>query len=243
MSVPNAPASTLTWEGLGSLFPEFPGSSRWLSLLERHAELIASARSRVRVTSVRDEDIVRRHYAESLEILRIAGELGWGGLICDVGSGGGYPGMVFAAVIPDTEVHLVEPLQKRARLLEWMAQELGMANVRVHAERAEEAGRGPLRDGCGLVTARAVAELRELLEYTAPLAAEGGLLAIPKGSALESELAASSGAMQALSIGEERRVAMRDEISEHVEVLSFRKRGVTPAAYPRRPGVPGKRPL
>ena len=243
MTVPNAPAPTLTWDGLIALFPEFPGAGRWLPLLEQHAELIASARSRVRVTSVREEDIVRRHYAESLETLRIATEVGWGGVICDVGSGGGYPGMVFAAVLPDTEVHMVEPLQKRAKLLQWMARELGMPNVRVHAERAEEAGHGPLRDSCGLVTARAVAELRELLEYTAPLAADGALLAIPKGSALERELAVAKGAMQALSVDLERRVAMRGEISAHVEVASFRKHGMTPAAYPRRPGVPGKRPL
>jgi len=124
-----------------------------------------------------------------------------------------------------------------------MAAALALEHVTVHPVRAEEAGRGPLRDAAHLVTARAVAELRELLEYTAPLAAPNGHLAFPKGSALDAELKAAANAMATLAVEPLGVEPMRPEISTTLRVVRFRKTGVTPAAYPRRPGVPGRRPL
>ncbi|MCC7362828.1 MAG: 16S rRNA (guanine(527)-N(7))-methyltransferase RsmG [Dehalococcoidia bacterium] len=231
------------WPDLPSQFPSFPRPERWLPLLQHHAELVEAAAGRVRVSAVLPEDAVRRQYAESLELLRIVREHTAGGPLADVGSGGGFPGLVIAAVEPDLEVHLVEPLQKRARLLEELAAAMDLPNVRVHAVRAEEAGRRELRDRCAVVTARAVAALRELLEYTAPLAAPGGQLAFPKGSALDEELAEAGGALAALGCEVVVRAAMRPEVSDTPSVLLVRKLGETPAAYPRRPGMPAKRPL
>lgn len=236
-------AGGMEWDALGGLFPEFDGAGRWLRLLRRHAALIAEAAPRVRVTAVPPGQMVRRQYAESLEMLRIALPYAPAGPIADVGSGGGFPGIVFAAVQGDRAVHLIEPLKKRAQLLAEMAQVLGLSNVSVHAVRAEDAGRGPLRDGCALVTARAVAELRELLEYTAPLAAAGGVVALAKGSGLGAELAAAETAQATLACTFLRGEPMRGEVSETVSVALFAKTGPTPAGYPRRAGVPGKRPL
>lgn len=229
----------LDWLDLPGLFPNFPDSGRWLPLLQSHAALIEEAATHTRVTSVEPGQVVQRHYAESLELLRIALESApEPETIVDVGSGGGYPGLVLAIIRPGSLVHLVEPLQKRARLLEELARELGLSNVRVHALRAEEAGRGPLRDSATLVTARAVAALRELLEYTAPLAATGGWLAFPKGSSHPEELAAAVAAMNELGCEHRETVPMRPEISSSVAVLTFEKSAPTPARYPRRPGMP-----
>jgi 16S rRNA (guanine527-N7)-methyltransferase len=242
----NAPAPelpALAWEALPGLFPSVPDAGRWLPLLQQHAALLEAASSRTRVTAVSPAVAVRRHYAESLEILRIAGAPGLTGPLADVGSGGGFPGLVAAIVLPGLEVHLVEPLRKRADLLAEAAVALGLSNVRVHNQRAEEAGRGPLRDACGTVTARAVAPLRELLEYTAPLAAPGGLLVLPKGSSVDEEVAASAHALEALGCGEPRVLRLRPEVSESVVVVLISRFGPTPAAYPRRPGMPAKRPL
>ncbi len=188
--------------------------------------------------------MVQRHYAESLELLRIAEEFGGrASIITDVGSGGGYPGLVIAILRPDSTVHLVEPLQKRARLLASIAAELGLENVNVHPIRAEEAGRGLLRDAAQFVTARAVAALPELLEYTAPLAATGATLAFPKGSALPEELAASANALRELSCEHRAIAPMRAEVNGAVTVLVLEKAGPTTDRYPRRPGIPAKRPL
>ncbi len=235
----------LQWDHLPELFPAFPSPERWLPLLARHLAIVESARERARSTSVRPEDAIRRNYAESLEILRIAEECNGSpfAAIADVGSGGGYPGIVIAVVRPDSTVHLIEPLQKRARLLQEMAESLGLDNVAVHPIRAEDAGHGPLRDSLALVTARALAELRELIEYTAPLAAPGALLALPKGSDLDTELRRAAHAISELALESIAIIPMRPEISETLRLSLFRKERPTLARYPRRAGLPAKRPL
>jgi 16S rRNA (guanine527-N7)-methyltransferase len=205
---------------------------------------VADAAPHTRVTSVTAANVVRRQYAESLEALRIARCFtSTTEPYADVGSGGGYPGLVVAIIQPATPVTLVEPLQKRARLLESMAAELGLANVRVLPDRAEDAGRGPLRERCALVTARAVAELRELLEYTVPLAGPGGWIVLPKGSGAEAEVEEAARAFDELNCAHRATVPMRPEVSDSGMVVVVEKLGPTPEKYPRRAGIPGKRPL
>jgi 16S rRNA (guanine527-N7)-methyltransferase len=235
----------MEWSELPGLFPGLPDAGRWLPLLERHATILKQAETHTRVTSVAPEDAVRRQYAESLEIWRIAVEATGAdpAQAVDVGSGGGFPGLVMACAAPRTNFVLVEPLQKRARLLEDAALLLGLENVQVLGERAEDAGRGPGRGSASLVTARAVANLSELLEYTAPFAAPGGSIASAKGSGWEAELRASERAQALLSTRFVRRVAMRPAISENVSVLLFEQEREVGPAYPRRAGIPHRRPL
>jgi 16S rRNA (guanine527-N7)-methyltransferase len=244
-NVPEPRSTNDAWIALPSLFPHLANPDQWLPALQAHARLLAAAEPRVRVTTVRSEHLVQRQYAESLELWRILVEAAAGppGLVADVGSGGGFPGLVMATVAPATRFVLIEPLRKRAGLLRAAAAELGLSNVEVLATRAEEAGRGDLRDSCPAVVARAVAPLAELLEYTAPLVAPGGLLLLPKGSGLERELEEAAPALQALACSVVKVRPMRPEVSQLVRVLVLRKDGPTPAAYPRRPGVPRKRPL
>lgn len=239
-------AMTPGWDALPGLFPGFEAPGRWLSILRRHADLLRAATPATRVTSVPFEEWPARHYAESLELLRLALVELAGCLpdsLIDVGSGGGFPGLVIAAVLPEVTISLIEPLRKRALLLETAASELALGNVRVFPLRAEEAGRGALRESASIVTARAVAALPELLEYAAPLSAPAGLLALPKGSALEGELAAAGPAMDALGLEFAGTVSMRPEVTQTLRVAFFKKAGATPARFPRRAGVAAKRPL
>jgi 16S rRNA (guanine527-N7)-methyltransferase len=233
----------IAWGQLPGLFPEFEDSDRWVPLLQRHLALVEAAAPIVRVTSVPRGEAVRRHYAECLELLRVASRDGLPSSVVDVGSGGGYPGLVIAAVLPDVPVTLVEPLKKRARLLVDMATALGLGSVEVLAERAEEAGRGPLRDAAELVTARAVAPLAELLEYTAPFARPGGRLVLAKGSGLVAELNAAAGALAELRCRLVSVTPARPSIASSLSFAVFEKLEATPERYPRRPGIPGKRPL
>ena len=230
----------LAWESLPELFPDLADPERWLPLLRRHARLLAD--SPVQTTTVKGDEAVARHYAESLEAYRLSGSPE-AGVVVDVGSGGGFPGLVIAAVAPEVEVHLVEARRKRADLLGEMAEALGLGNVSVYGERAEETGRGTLRERADLVIARAVAPLPELLEYTAPLAATGGTIAAVKGSKGEAELAEAGAALAALNCEHAGTEGMRGEVAGQMRVLLFRKVGATPARYPRRPGMPRKRPL
>lgn len=235
------------WDDLGRLFPGDAGIEAAVPLLRRHWELVRGASEAGRLTAVEDAEAVRRQYAESLEVLRLVEAVrdpaAPPAVYADVGPGGGWPGLVIACARPGWEVHLVEPLQKRARFLERAAAELGLARVRVYGERAEAAGRGPLRERCDVVTARAVAEVRVVLEYTAPLAAIGGLVALPKGSRLEEELAEAGVAMGRLGCELAGAPAMRAEVNAAVRVAMFRKTAPCPDAFPRRAGMPEKRPL
>ncbi len=234
----------MDWHELPGLFPGFPDHARWLPQLQRHAAMIEAAEPQVRVTSVPPTGRIRRHYAESLELARIACEyLAPPGLVVDVGSGGGYPGLVLAILWPGARFALIEPLRKRAALLEEMAGALGLTNVEVLAERAEEAGRGPLRDQADLVTARAVAGLSLLVEYCAPFARAGGLVALAKGSSLEQELAGASRALDELLCTVHGVEAIRPAINSRGGVVLLRKIGETPRRYPRRSGIAAKRPL
>jgi len=109
-------------------------------------------------------------------------------LACDLGSGGGLPGLVLAVdVWPGSRWVLLEGMTKRAELLAWAVEELGVAaRVSVLHARAEQVGRPgePLRGGCALVTARAFGAPPVTAEAAAPLLATGGSLVVsePPGS-------------------------------------------------------------
>jgi 16S rRNA (guanine527-N7)-methyltransferase len=112
-----------------------------------------------------------------------------GATVDDVGSGAGLPGIVLAIQRPDLQVALVEPLLRRTVFLEEAVQALGLSNVVVLRQRAEERARSrPSRD---VVTARAVAPLQRLAGWCLPLLKPGGVLLALKGSAADEELQAA----------------------------------------------------
>ena len=111
------------------------------------------------------------------------------GLVGDIGSGAGLPGIVLAIARPDVEFVLVEPMERR---VEWLVAEsarLGLDNVRVQRARAEDA---PFVERLDQVTARAVSALSKLIPITAPLARRGGELLFMKGARVADEVAAAS---------------------------------------------------
>lgn len=110
--------------------------------------------------------------------------------VLDVGSGGGFPGIVLAIVRPELEVHLLDSTQKKANFLEDAGKELDLPIV-VHRGRAEDLAKPPLADTFDVVTARAVAPLDRLISWTIPFLRVGGLLYAVKGERWEAELARS----------------------------------------------------
>ncbi|WP_322795890.1 RsmG family class I SAM-dependent methyltransferase, partial [Tepidiforma sp.] len=118
----------MEWGELAALFAGTAEGEGWLERLRRHWALTREHPEAGRLTAVEDEgEAVRRHYAESLELVRLAEEAGIpraGVRSADVGTGGGWPGLAVACVRPGWEVHLVEPLGKRAAFLSAAAAEL-----------------------------------------------------------------------------------------------------------------------
>ena len=110
------------------------------------------------------------------------------GAVADVGSGAGLPGVVLAIARPDVQFTLIEPMERRVAWLDEQVTALGLSNVTVVRGRAEEVS---LTGTFDMVTARAVSALRTLLPWTAPLARNGGELALLKGINAENEITAA----------------------------------------------------
>jgi 16S rRNA (guanine527-N7)-methyltransferase len=222
-----------------------------LATFERYFELIVEWNERAGITSISDPaEAQHRHFGESLALLqalRAAGVLPTGEpiRIADLGPGGGFPGIPMRIAEPALELVLVESNQKRADFLRLAVGVLDLDGVEVVAQRIEDAGRNPaLRASFDVVVARALAAMPVLVEYALPLLREGGVLAAPKGSRAIDERSEAGGAIEALG-----GVAL-DPLPLSVAtdappqtVLLVRRSGVLDERYPRRAGMPSKRPL
>jgi 16S rRNA (guanine527-N7)-methyltransferase len=115
------------------------------------------------------------------------------GLVGDVGSGAGLPGIVLAIARPDVSFVLIEPMERRIAWLNKQADELGLDNVTVLRARAEDAGGSVVLDQ---VTARAVSAFSKLIPLTVPLVKDGGELVFMKGANAENEVTAAAKAIR-----------------------------------------------
>jgi len=174
--------------------------------------------------------------------------------LIDVGSGAGFPGLVLAIALPEWEVTSIEATGKKARFQEEVIAELGLPNARVIHERAERVARDPAhRERYDVATARAVAPLATLAEITLPFVRIGGCVIAWKGRGAGDEAAASRAALEKLGGRLQAEVpyslsgfAERPETAaapSSLRLLALRKSKATPIRYPRRPGIPRKRPL
>lgn len=159
----------------------------------------------------------------------------------DLGSGAGIPGLVLGALWPHCSVVLVEASARRSDFLRWAVSEIGLGpRVRVDHERAEEAGRGELRGWADLVTARAFGRPAATAECGAPLLGLNGMLIVsdpPEPGEVETALRWPAEPLAGLGLAA--LGAHRSDFSYHV----LRLVSGCPERYPRRVGVPAKRPL
>jgi 16S rRNA (guanine527-N7)-methyltransferase len=163
--------------------------------------------------------------------------------IIDVGSGGGLPGLPLRLARPDLSLTLLEANQRKAAFLVQAAARLQLKDVEVVARRAEEAGHDPRhREAYDFALARALAAMPVLVELCLPFVAVGGRLLAMKTSAVE-EAASARGAIARLG-GELVAISPAASAARKLgEVVVIEKVRPTPAEFPRRPGVPGRRPL
>lgn len=207
-------------------------SSAQLRALERYIEITLSWRRRLNLTGVGTPEAAAEVLV--LDALACLAPLPHRGSIIDLGSGAGTPGVPIAVVCPELRVLLVEASRKKAGFLEVVLRELGLVNADVLHTRAETLGRDPAhRERYDAVTARAVAGLPVLVELALPLLRVGGVGVFPKEAEVAAEVGRASAALRVLGGAAEVRGRL----------AIVRKIAPTPAAYPRRPGVPARRPL
>ena len=198
--------------------------------LRRYCELLASAD--VSVTSIRGADELWRRHVE--DALTAADLVGTARTVVDVGSGGGSPGIPLALEL-DLAASLLEATRPKAAFLRRVVAEIGLAAEVVHA-RSEEYARGEGRDRFDLAVARALAPPPVALELCLPLVRTGGRLILWTGDVETAPLDAVAGALAA-EVADVHRV----DVARRLIVVA--KVGPTPARFPRRPGMAGKRPL
>jgi 16S rRNA (guanine527-N7)-methyltransferase len=146
------------------------------------------------LTGIRDRtELIERHLAESLALEPFVR----GPRACDVGSGAGLPGLPLAVVLPDIFFTLIESRRKRASFLRQARVALGLVNVEVLQQRAEDVTAGPF----DTVLARAVAPPADLLSITRPLIAQGGRLVLLTGEDKARELVARATGFTELAAG------------------------------------------
>ena len=168
--------------------------------------------------------------------------LGEADKVVDIGSGGGLPGLPLKIMLPGLGMTLVEADQAKAAFLVRACAALGLRDVEIMARRAEEVGQDPIyRENFDVAVARALAPMAVLVELCLPLVRVGGRLLAQK---TESEdLVGATRAIEALGGSLNSVVAAPSDARSAGTVVIVDKLRSTPPAYPRRAGVPARRPL
>lgn len=213
----------------------------------RFFQELVEANRRINLTTVIDwEEVQIRHFLDSLTVsLVLSPRVLSEGKIVDVGAGAGFPGVPLKIVFPDLGLCLVESTAKKGVFLSHLVGVLDLKGVEIHTGRAEELAHCPaLRETFDGVLSRAVAKARVLAELTIPFCKLGGVCVMQKQGRIEMELNEAKEALRTLggSLREIREVAVPGLLRPRLLVV-VEKVSSTPAKYPRRPGVPAKRPL
>ena len=204
---------------------------------------VADWNTKISLTSLtEDTDIIDKHFVDSLLLLRYE-PLRHGVRIADVGTGAGFPGLPIKICRPDVRLTLLESIGKKAGFLKHVVARLELENVAVVNCRAEVAARSDEhREMYDLVVARCVAQQSVLAEYCLPLVSVGGKFVSYKGSAAEAEITDAKVAVEKLG-GRFERLERDNTHVDRRSLIFVEKVHKTPDKYPRRPGVPRKKPL
>ena len=201
-------------------------------------DLLIDWNTRMNLTAITEpEEVVKKHFLDSLAALPYLED---GTKAADVGTGAGFPSIPLLIMRPDLSLTLVDSLQKRVTFLEEVLKTLDLSAECVHA-RAEDFGRDPrYRASFDATLSRAVASLPTLLELTVPLLRVGGKAYCYKGD-VTNELPTAKSALHLLHCTAE---VVPVEADYGVRTLVIcTKNAPTPSAYPRKAGIPAKKPL
>jgi len=225
-------------------------ASKVARLLDFAAAVLEENR-KVKITGAREiSTVINDHVLDSLALLPIFRRYGrpQGGRLrlVDIGSGAGFPALPLAVAAEELEVVCIEATGKKASILARLGEKFALGQVEVVNERAETAARRPsLRARADFATARGVSRLVTTCELALPFLRVGGLFLAQKGTDPAAEIRRAEGALELLGgkIREVVPVGRGRGDAPRRTVVVIEKVAPTPERFPRRAGIPAKRPL
>ena len=220
-------------------------SAAQLDLLARYEQELIEWNARFNLTAIRSPQEIRtKHFLDSLTCLLVLREMPPERLV-DIGTGAGFPGIPLKIIYPKLQLTLVESVGKKAEFCRHVVRTLGLSGVEVVQERAEVLGQSLAhREKYDWAVARAVAILPVLAEFLLPLVRVGGGMLAMKGESGPAEAHAAERALRLLG-GHLRQLlpVTLPAVVEERYLVVVDKIAATPNGYPRRVGVPAKKPL
>lgn len=219
----------------------------------RYRDELVKWNARANLTAITDnEGIQTKHFLDSLSCLKAISVLKLSTpceqsqlRVVDVGTGAGFPGLPLKIMCPAIQLTLIEATGKKVEFLKHIVAVLGLANVTVIKARAEQVGHNPAhREQYDWAVARAVAEMPTLAEYLLPLVRIGGIALAQKSESAPAEVTSAETAIRHLGGRLNRLVSLElHGIADTRYLVIIDKVAATPDKYPRRAGMPAKRPI
>lgn len=210
----------------------------------KYYNMLVEWNSKINLTAITDyEDVVVKHFIDSLSIVNII-DINGDNSLADVGTGAGFPGIPLKIAFPSLKVVLVDSLDKRVKFLNHVINELGLKNIKAIHARAEEFGRTKYRESFDFCVTRAVSNLSVISEYCLPLVKVGGYFIPYKSKEVKNEIEEYEIAIEKLG-GVIDDVSIFDLPDTDImrSLILIYKDVETDGRYPRRNGVPEKKPL
>ena len=235
-------------EGLRSAARNLLGihlSREQLEAFDRYTDALISWNKRFNLTAITDPKTIHtKHFLDSITCLQVMGKPPLGRVV-DVGSGAGFPGLPLKIVYPKLKLVLVESVGKKVDFCQHMVEILGLEGVEiVHARVEVVAHQETHRQSYDWAVARAVASMHVLVEYLLPLLRIGGRAVMQKGDTGPTEAHAADEALRILGGRLEQLIPVElPGVVESRFLVVVEKYAATPPIYPRRTGIPAKRPL
>lgn len=207
-----------------------------------YMNLLLEWNEKINLTAIIEpREIILKHFVDSLTIAKYIKD---DEKLIDVGTGAGFPGIPLSIVKENTDIVLLDSLNKRINFLQEVKENLKLKNITTIHGRAEEFGKNKKeRETYDIATSRAVAPLNILLEYLLPLVKVGGTAICMKGSNIE-EVENAKNALEILGgqIEKIEEITLpNSDIKRNIIIVKKVKN--TPLKYPRKPGTPSKEPI
>lgn len=235
---------TKLYNGLDSLGIQYNDDK--IDKLVSFYEMVVEKNKVMNLTGITDfDEFIDKHFLDSLILEKAFPQIKSSLSVIDVGTGAGFPGIPLAIMYEDAEFTLIDSLNKRVNFLNEVITALSLENVNAIAGRAEELGQNSsYREQYDLCVTRAVAEINLLSEYTLPFVKVGGKCIPYKSLQINDEIKNGNNAISILG-GEIDKVVEIDidGTDYYRNLLLINKIKSTPSKYPRRPGIPKKKPL